>query len=130
MKKLLFLLLYVSMMAYCCGPSKHDLETEAKARGISTDSIMAEYQSGNHKEVEAKPVADRGYFTVTDIHGLEDGSTQNLVHYILLSEQMYDNQYVQDQQQSNNPFRIVLTDTSGKYAVGDTLTLVPKLTPI
>jgi hypothetical protein len=99
MKKLLFLL--PVLLFACCGPRSQDL----------------------------KPYADSGNFTVESISAVEGDSTKRLCTYILLSDIMYDNQDIQNVQSYNNPFRIVFTDTSGKYAVGDTLTLVPKLIP-
>ena len=73
--------------------------------------------------------ADKGNFIVLKIDAVENDSSKVLCKYTIVSDTLSSEQGIQNEQTAYNPFKLVLTDTSGKYKIGDTLFLGLKITP-
>lgn len=98
MKKLL-LLLTPFYLLMCCGPVK------------TKQSIKA----------------DKGIFIVQGIESVENDSSKVLCKYKITSDTLSSNQSIPNVSGTSNPFIFFLTDTSGKYKIGDTLILGLKI---
>lgn len=94
MKKLLFL--FPVFLLVCCSPHSK------KEKGIK---------------------ADKSIFLVQGIEPVQNDSSKVLCKYKISSDTLMDGTYIQNEQQGYNPIKFFLTDTSGKYKIGDTLFL-------
>ena len=74
--------------------------------------------------------ADRGVFIVQGIDAIENDSSKVLCKYKLSSDTLNAKQKCEKSEHNDNPIVFFLTDTSGKYKIGDTLFLGLKITPI
>lgn len=79
----------------------------------------------NVKEPNIK--ADKGIFLVQGIESIENDSSKVLCKYRITSDTLSSSQdYDGHTTDRYNPFIFFLTDTSGKYKIGDTLILILK----
>lgn len=67
--------------------------------------------------------ADKSIFFVQGIEPVENDSAKILSKYKICSDTMVFESYIANEQQGYNPIKFFLTDTSGKYKIGDTLFL-------
>lgn len=67
--------------------------------------------------------ADKSIFIVQGIESVENDSSKVLCKYKITSDTLSSDQSIPNVQNNNNPFIFFLTDTSGKYKIGDTLFL-------
>jgi hypothetical protein len=67
--------------------------------------------------------ADKGFFIVQGIESVENDSSKVLCKYKIISDTLSSSQSIANENSVQNPFIFFLTDTSGKYKIGDTLFL-------
>ena len=70
---------------------------------------------------DAPSKADKGIFLVQSIESLDDSKI--LCKYEIISETLSAEQGIRNKQKDINPRTLFLTDTTGKYKIGDSLFL-------